>query len=415
MLSLSSLAERAVRSRLAALRRGRVVLRDGGSTTAFGDATAAPLGIVVEDRRFYPAVALGGALGAAEAFAQGWWTTDDLTGVVRLMLRNRDALEGLEEGWARAAGPLRRLANLLRRNTPRGSRRNIRAHYDLGNDFFATFLDDTLTYSCALFERPDASLRDASIAKYERMAALLALEPGDHLLEIGTGWGGFAIHAARRFGCRVTTTTISAEQARLARERAGEAGLADRVTVLERDYRDLEGAYDKLVSIEMIEAVGHEYFDAFFAKCAGLLKPAGRFALQAITIRDDRYEAARREVDFIKRYIFPGGCLPSLAVLRRAASATDLRLERVDEIGPHYAETLRRWRANFRRNREAVSALGFDERFRRIWEFYFGYCEGAFLERAIGDVQLAFAKPAAAALGPVAAPPAPPAAVGVAA
>ncbi|HXY19295.1 MAG TPA: cyclopropane-fatty-acyl-phospholipid synthase family protein, partial [Gemmatimonadales bacterium] len=279
----------------------------------------------------------------------------------------------------------------------------------------ALFLDDTLTYSCALFERPDASLRDASIAKYDRIAALLALGPDDHLVEIGTGWGGFAVHAARRYGCRVTTTTISAEQARLARQRVADLGLADRVTVLERDYRDLDGAYDKLVSIEMVEAVGHEYFGTFFARCAALLKPSGRAAIQAITIPDERYDAARREVDFIKRYVFPGGCLPSLAVLRQAAAATDLRLERVDEIGLHYPETLRRWRGNFTRNRDTVAALGFDERFRRIWEFYFCYCEGAFLERAIGDVQLALAKPAAAPLGPVAAPPAPPAVVGAAA
>jgi cyclopropane-fatty-acyl-phospholipid synthase len=415
MTGFSSLAERALRSRLAALRAGALVLREGGGAATFGDPAAAPLEIVVRDRRFYAAVILGGSLGAAEAYTQGWWTTGDLTGVVRLLLRNRGTLERLDGAWARGAGLLRRLGYRLQRNTPRGSRRNIRAHYDLGNEFFALFLDDTLTYSCGLFERPDASLRDASIAKYDRMAALLDLRPGDHVVEIGTGWGGFAVHAARRFGCRVTTTTISAQQARLARQRVADAGLADRVTVLERDYRDLEGAYDKLVSIEMIEAVGHEYVGPFFAKCSALLKPSGRAAIQAITIPDERYDYARREVDFIKRYIFPGGCLPSLAVLRRAAAATDLRLERVDEIGLHYAETLRRWRADFTRNREAVAALGFDERFRRIWEFYFCYCEGAFLERAIGDVQLAYAKPAAAAPGPVAAPPAPPDAVGVAA
>jgi cyclopropane-fatty-acyl-phospholipid synthase len=415
MTGFSSLAERALRSRLAALREGALVLRDGGRAVTFGDRAAAPLEIVVRDGRFYAAVVLGGSLGAAEAYAQGWWTTDDLTGIVRLLLRNRGVLEQLEGAWARALGPLRRLGYRLQRNSRRGSRRNIRAHYDLGNEFFALFLDDTLTYSCALFERPDASLRDASIAKYDRIAALLDLRPGDHVLEIGTGWGGFAVHAARRSGCRVTTTTISAEQARLARQRVADSGLADRVTVLERDYRDLEGAYDKLVSIEMVEAVGHEYFGTFFARCAALLKPSGRAAIQAITIPDERYDAARREVDFIKRYVFPGGCLPSLAVLRQAAAATDLRLERVDEIGLHYPETLRRWRANFARNRDAVAALGFDERFRRIWEFYFCYCEGAFLERAIGDVQLALAKPAAAALGPVAAPPAPPAPAGAAA
>ncbi len=406
MLLPASLAERALRARLAALQLGRLRLCDGGVAIEFGDPAAAPVEIVVRDRRFYPAVVGGGSLGAGEAFIRGWWTTDDLTGIVRLLLRNRPALEQLDRGWARAAGRLLRIANLLRRNTRRGSRRNIRAHYDLGNEFFALFLDDTLTYSCGLFERPDASLRDASLAKYERVAALAALGPDDHVLEIGTGWGGFAVYAAIRFGCRVTTTTISAEQHRFARERVAAAGLEDRVTVLLQDYRDLTGVYDKLVSIEMIEAVGYEHFGTFFRKCAQLLKPTGRLAVQAITIPDDRYEAARREVDFIKRYIFPGGGLPSPAVLRAAAATTDLRLERADEIGPHYAETLRRWRDNFTRHRGRIAALGFDEPFLRMWEFYFSYCEGAFLERAIGDGQMAFAKPAAGALADVRAVPA---------
>jgi len=401
MLLPASLAERALHTRLAGLRSGRLRLRDGGAAAEFGDPAAPPLEIVVRDRRFYAAAIGGGALGAAEAYIRGWWTTDDLTGVVRLLLRNRAALEHLEGGWARVAGGLRRIANLLRRNTRRGSRRNIRAHYDLGNEFFALFLDDTLTYSCGLFERPGASLRDASLAKHERIAALAALGPEDHVLEIGAGWGAFAVHVARRIGCRVTATTISAEQHRFARERVAAAGLEDRVTVLRQDYRDLAGVYDKLVSIEMIEAVGYEHFGTFFRKCADLLKPTGRLAIQAITIPDERYEAARREVDFIKRYIFPGGGLPSRAVLREAAAATDLRLERADEIGPHYAETLRRWRENFARHRARIAALGFDERFLRMWEFYFSYCEGAFHERAIGDVQLAFAKPAAGALADV--------------
>ena len=376
MSLLTSFAERAVRPRLAMLEQAGVKIR-------------------VRDSRFYPAVALGGHLGAAEAYAEGWWTTDDLTGVIRFFARNRDAIAGLESGWARWLNPLRRLANVIHRNTRRGARNNIRAHYDLGNDFFALFLDETMTYSCGLFERPDASLRDASIAKYDRIAALVGVTRDDHVLEIGTGWGGFAIRAASKYGCRVTTTTISAEQYRLARARVAEAGLSHLVTVLQSDYRDLEGTYDKLVSIEMIEAIGHDQYRQFFTRCAELVKPTGRVAIQAITIADDHYEAARKEVDFIKRYIFPGSCIPSVAVMREAAATTDLRVERADEIGLHYAETLRRWRETFHLNRHRIAALGFDARFQRLWDFYFCYCEGGFRERTIGNVQLSFAKPAA--------------------
>jgi cyclopropane-fatty-acyl-phospholipid synthase len=409
MNPLSSLARQAVTARLGQLRHGRITLREGDAAASWGDPAAAPIELVVRDPRFYAAVAFGGAVGAGEAYAEGWWTTDDLTGTVRLLLRNRAALEGLETGWARLVRPVRRLAHALNANTRRGSRRNIQAHYDLGNDFFRLFLDDTLTYSCGLFERPDASLRDASVAKYARIAALLDLRSTDHLVEIGTGWGGFAIHAASRHGCRVTTTTISEEQFRLATRRVAEAGLADRVTVVRQDYRDLRGTYDKLASIEMIEAVGHEHYGTFFRQCAGLLAPHGRAAIQAITIADERYEAARREVDFIKRHIFPGGCIPSRAVLCQAAAATDLRLVQDDEIGLHYAETLRRWRGNLRSSRDRIAALGFDDRFQRLWEFYFCYCEGGFLEGAIGTAQLLFAKPAANLTAPLPVPALPPA------
>jgi cyclopropane-fatty-acyl-phospholipid synthase len=398
MVPLSSLAERALDHRLAGLRAGRLVLRYGETTRWYGDPTVPPeraAEVRVLDRRAYRAIALGGAVGAGEAYAEGWWTSPDLTAVIRLLVRNRDALDGLERGVAAAIQPLRRAWHALNRNSRRGSRRNISAHYDLGNDFFATFLDETLTYSSAVFERPGATLADASIAKYDRLARLVDLRPGDRLVEIGTGWGGFAIHAARHHGARVTTTTISRAQHALATERVRAAGLADRVTVLLEDYRDLRGTFDKLVSIEMIEAVGHEHFDTFYATAARLLAPHGRAAIQAITIADERYEGARREVDFIKRHIFPGSCIPSRAVLAGAAARTDLRLERADEIGPHYAETLRRWRLAFAARADDLEAMGYDARFRRLWEFYFCYCEGGFLERAIGTAQLAYAKPAA--------------------
>ena len=397
MSLLSSLAERVLRDRLAALRGGTVVLRDAGTESRFGPDAGTAVVVEVRDRRFYPAVILGGAVGAGEAYAEGWWACDDPTALVRLLLRDREALEGLEAGWTLPARVAGRLVHRLRRNTRGGSRRNIRAHYDLSNDFFAHFLDDTLTYSCAVFAHQGQSLRDAQLAKYERICRLAELGPQHHVLEIGTGWGGFALYAAERYRCRVTTTTISREQFALATRRVAEAGLADRVTVLDADYRDLPGRYDRLVSIEMIEAVGHEYFPGFFAKCASLLAPDGRMALQAITIRDDRYDAARREADFIKRHIFPGGTIPSLTALCQAASGTDLRVTRADDLGPHYAETLRRWRDNLRGNWARLLALGFEERLLRLWEFYFCYCEGGFAEGYLGDVQLAFARPGAAA------------------
>lgn len=388
MHPLSSHARRALHGRLARIRRGHLVLQDADGTRAFGDRAASPIEIRMLDARAYRAIAFGGAVGAGESFAEGWWTTSDLTGVVRLLVQNREALDGLERGWARLVQPVRRAAHALNRNSRRGSRRNIGAHYDLGNEFFAAFLDETMTYSSGLFERPDTTLAEASRAKYDRMAALVELQARDHVLEIGTGWGGFAIHAAQRYGCRVTTTTISAEQHAHATRRVAALGLAERVTVLREDYRDLTGTYDKIVSIEMIEAVGHEHFDTFFTQCAARLAPGGRLAIQAITIADERYESARREVDFIKRHIFPGSCIPSRTILGAAAERAGLRVERVDEMGLHYAETVRRWRQRMLAARGQLTSLGFDARFQRLWEFYFCYCEGGFLERAIGTAQL---------------------------
>ncbi|MGE0442771.1 MAG: class I SAM-dependent methyltransferase [Gemmatimonadales bacterium] len=407
MSILSSLARRGTAGRLTRLTHGHLQIREPDRVLSAGNPAAAPLVIDVHDPRFHEAVAFGGSVGAGEAYAQGWWSADDLTGVVRLMLRNRETLDGLETGTASISGLVRRLIHTLNANSRRGARRNIRAHYDLGNDFFRLFLDETLTYSCALFERPDVTLADASLAKYDRIAELLDLQPDDHLLEIGTGWGGFAIRAAGRYGCRVTTTTISREQFALARERVRAAGLADRVTVLGQDYRDLSGRFDKLASIEMIEAIGPGQYRRFFEQGAALLRPGGRAAIQAITIADEHYERASREVDFIKRYIFPGSCLPSRAALAEAASGTGLDLVRADEIGVHYAETLRRWRVNLLANREPILALGFDERFIRLWEFYLCYCEGGFLERAIGTAQLSYGRAGAAVPTPVLVAPVP--------
>jgi cyclopropane-fatty-acyl-phospholipid synthase len=269
----------------------------------------------VHDPRFYRALACGGSIGAGEAYMNGWWSCDDLTALVRICVLNRELLDGMEKGGARLTAPLQKLFHYLRRNTKAGSRSNIAAHYDLGNDFFSLFLDETLMYSCAFFERADSTLQEASVAKNDRICRKLQLSPADHLLEIGTGWGGFALHAARHYGCRVTTTTISRAQHDLAVQRIAAAGLSDRITVLLQDYRDLQGHYDKLVSIEMIEAVGHAFYETFFRCCSNLLTPQGMMLLQAITIADQYYEQAKRSVDFIQRSIFPGSCIPSISVI----------------------------------------------------------------------------------------------------
>jgi cyclopropane-fatty-acyl-phospholipid synthase len=287
-----------------------------------------------------------------------------------------------------------KLAHSLNRNTRKGSRKNIAAHYDLGNDFFHLFLDPTMMYSAAVFDTSEATLEDASQAKLNEICLQLELTPDDHLVEIGTGWGGMAIHAATHYGCRVTTTTISREQYEYARQRVAELGLTDRITVLCEDYRNLTGQFDKLVSVEMIEAVGHQFYGNYFARCSALLKPSGKMVIQAITISDQRYRQARDTVDFIKRFIFPGGCLPSLAVIAdHIARDTDMQIVHLRDITQDYARTLACWRERFTEQLEAVRRMGFDDHFIRMWEFYLCYCEGGFRERIIGTVQLSFAKP----------------------
>jgi cyclopropane-fatty-acyl-phospholipid synthase len=391
------LAARLLRQRLARLEHGRLTLAFEGREDAFGERTercglAATLR--VHDRRFFGEVAWGGSVGAGEAYMLGYWDADDLVAALRILAVNREVMDGLEGGVARLSAPLRAALHWLARNTREGSRRNIAAHYDVGNAFFRLFLDPTMMYSSAVFERADMTLEQAQVARLERICRGLALQPGDRVIEIGTGWGGFALHAASRYGCHVTTTTISAEQYTLAVRRVHEAGLTDLVTVLREDYRDLTGRYDKLVSIEMIEAIGHAQFETFFARCSALLEDDGRMFLQAIVIADRHYEAARDSVDFIKRHIFPGCCIPSVSALSGAmALASDLRLVRLDDIGPHYATTLRLWRENLRRNAGEVRALGYPERFLRMWEFYLAYCEAGFAERVLGDIHAYFEKP----------------------
>ena len=394
---LDSLARRAVLGKLTQLRGGQLVLVDGSDRYRFGAAgeeLAEPIVVHVHDPRFYGDLAFGGSIGAGEAYMQGYWSTSQLVDLVRLLVLNMDVLDSLEDGYARLTAPLRKVVHSIRRNTRSGSRRNIAAHYDLGNEFFRLFLDETMMYSSAIFTRPGMSLHEAQLARLDVICRKLDLRPGEHIVEIGTGWGGFALHAAQRYGCKVTTTTISQEQYRLARERVNQAGLDDRIAVVCTDYRDLRGSYDKLVSIEMIEAIGHQYFDTYFAQCSRLLKPHGAMLLQAITIADQRYESAKRSVDFIQRYIFPGSCLPSVGALSASiARASDMRVFHLEDIGPHYAQTLHEWRRRFLASLPAIRALGYDDNFIRMWEFYFCYCEGGFTERVIGDVQMLLVKP----------------------
>jgi cyclopropane-fatty-acyl-phospholipid synthase len=386
---LGALPRGLVHARLRLLREGCLLLREGSQTVEFGDAReGVAASIEVLDPAFYAEVAFGGSVGAGESYMLGHWRTNDLAAAMRVMLRNRDALDAVDSGLARVTAPLRLAAHWLHRNTRAGSRRNISAHYDLGNDFFRLMLDETLMYSCALFERPDMTLEEASTAKLDAVCRKLALGPGDHVLEIGTGWGGFALHAASRYGCRVTTTTISPNQHEVARERVRAAGLEGRVAVLLEDYRDLKGSFDKLASIEMIEAIGHRQFGEFFRRSAERLGKGGRMLLQSITIAERHYARARDEVDFIKRYIFPGCCIPSVSALASAmAAASDLRIVHLEDIGRHYATTLARWRANCNAHRAQIRAMGFPESFLRMWEFYLCYCEAGFAERALGDVQ----------------------------
>jgi cyclopropane-fatty-acyl-phospholipid synthase len=393
--ALDRVARAVVLDRLRSIRGGGIVLTDGGSREVLGEPDSELRAeIVVREPAFYRSVALRGALGGAEAYMDGRWSSRTLTPLLQILARNRGTLEGLEWGAARLFRPWLRTLHALRRNSRRGSQRNIAAHYDLGNDFFALFLDRTLTYSCGVFERSDASMEDASIAKYDRVCRALELGPDDRVLETGGGWGGFAIHAARRYGCRVTTTTISREQHDLALERIAQAGLTDRVEVLLQDYRDLSGSYDKLVSIEMIEAVGHRQLDAYFRVCSQRLRSNGMMLLEAITVSEGSFARSIRSVDFVKRYIFPGGQLVSVgAICASLARATDLRITHLVDITPHYAETLRRWSEKMRENLQRIRDLGLPDRFLRMWEFYLCYCEAGFRERANGVCQILLEKP----------------------
>ncbi len=394
--------DRALRKRLLArmarLRHGRIVLRDALGTVELGEpahvATDLHVHIEVDSPAFYRAVAANGSVGAGEAYMDAHWRCDDLVALVRLLVRNRALLDDMETGLARIGGIAMKAWHALRRNTRDGSRRNIAAHYDLGNDFFRLFLSPDLMYSSGIWAGDEDTLENASTRKLDRICRKLDLKPGDRVIEIGTGWGGFAVHAARHYGCHVTTTTISKEQHALATQRVADAGLQDRVKLLLQDYRDLTGTYDKLVSIEMIEAIGAQYLDTYFATIGSLLKPDGLALVQAITIEDHRYRQALRSVDFIKRHVFPGSFIPSIAAMTAAKSrASDLALIQLEDFGLSYARTLDAWRRRFHARLADVRAQGYDESFIAMWDFYLAYCEGGFRERSIGVAQLLMAKP----------------------
>lgn len=379
------------------LEDGAVLVKEGKQSWRFGDpACSTPATLIVRSPKFYRRVVTGGGLGAAESYIQGDWDSSDLCHLLQVLGRNSGVLSSVNGTMANLLKPIRSAANWFQRNTKAGSRRNISAHYDLSNDFFALMLDSSMTYSSAVFAKPDMTLAEAQHEKYDRICRKLNLKASDHVLEIGTGWGGMAIHAAKNYGCRVTTTTISKQQHQLAESRIHQAGLQDRITLLQQDYRDLKGSYDKLISIEMIEAVGEKYLPGYFAQCSRLLKADGAMALQAITIPDHRYDAYRRSVDFIQRYIFPGGFLPSIGAIGGAlASSTDFRFVHCEDFGSHYADTLQIWRENFWKAIDKVRQLGFDRRFIRTWEYYLCYCEAGFRERLIGVSQLVLTKPLA--------------------
>lgn len=382
------ISARVARALLRRIGRGTLEIRQGGNVETFGSGMPRA-SLDVRDNRFWGAF-LGGSKKLGLAYADGWWDAADLTTVLRIGALNIHRFE-----WARVAATTagRPINAMTRRDTLR-DRENIASHYDTGNDFFSLFLDESLTYSSALFESPDVDLEAAQVAKIDRLCAKLELGPGDQILEIGTGWGSFALHAAKTYGCHVTTTTISAEQHAHATRAVDRVGLGQNVTVLGEHWRDLDGRYDKVVSVEMIEAVDWRDLAAFFERCSGLLRPDGLMALQAIVITDQRYNRAKRTNDFIRAQIFPGGCLPSVAsILSATSSQTDLGLVDLHDIGPHYATTLQHWRKNLSAASDRAAGLGFDERFLRMWDFYFAYCEAAFLERQISDVQMLFAKP----------------------
>ncbi|MGC3981080.1 MAG: cyclopropane-fatty-acyl-phospholipid synthase family protein [Steroidobacteraceae bacterium] len=394
---LACLGRKLLFAQLKQLEQGELIFIDELGTHRFGkctDSCALSATIHVHHAQLYADAAFGGSVGAGEAYIRGLWQCDDLVALVRIFVINRAVLNGMDSRWSLFTQPFLKLFHFWNRNSKAGSARNIAAHYDIGNELYALMLDETMAYSCGIFRAPHSTLHEASVEKFDAACRKLDLKPTDHLLEIGTGWGGLAIHAAQHYGCKVTTTTISKQQFELAKSRVAAAGLSNRITLLLDDYRDLQGSYDKLVSIEMIEAVGAQYLDTYLQQCSRLLKPDGAMLLQAITIQDQLYTQALKSVDFIQRFIFPGSFIPSVtAISASLTKVTDFKVFNLEDIGPHYATTLRHWRERFMAQLPAVRRLGYSDSFIRLWEYYLCYCEGGFTERQLGTVQMLLTKP----------------------
>ena len=373
---------------------GYISIQEGNKRFSFGKKGNLSTHITVHDPRFYGALAFGGSIGVSEAFMQKFWSVNDLTKLIRIMAINQNAMDQLESLFNVFLKPILKCLHYLNQNSVKGSRINISKHYDLGNDFFSLFLDSTMMYSSAVFKNPQDSLYQGSMHKLEMICQGLELNAQDHVIEIGSGWGGFAIYAAQNYGCKVTTTTISKQQYLFVKQKIKDLKLTHKIKVLLSDYRHLKGQYSKLVSIEMLEAVGYQYYDTYFKVCSHLLKPDGIAFIQTITITDQRYEKAKHSVDFIQRYIFPGSCIPSLTALQNSITeSSDLKIYQVRDIGDHYARTLALWRIAFFKRLSEVKALGFDDVFIRMWHFYLAYCEGGFKEKAISDIHLKLIKP----------------------
>jgi cyclopropane-fatty-acyl-phospholipid synthase len=391
---IDKLAKQTVFRLLRAMQFGQIVIRDGNDLWTFGTDETLVVHITVRDLSFYRQVVFGGSIGAGEAYIDHHWDVDDLAILVRIMVRNMDVLDRMEGGPGWIMQIFRLLGHTVNHNSRKGSKRNILAHYDLGNEMYRAFLDPTMMYSSAIYPKTSSTLEEASYYKLETICRKLDLQSTDRVIEIGTGWGGFAIHAARNYGCHITTTTISDAQFMEAKNRIFAAGLDDRITLLKCDYRDLRGSFTKLVSIEMVEAVGRKYLPTFFKKCGELLAENGIMLLQAITIRDNKYDQYARSVDFIQRHIFPGGHVPSVTkMVKLLTEKTDMVMRSLEDFGLDYARTLRDWRWRFAKAFPALREHGYDERFRRLWEYYLCYCEGGFQERSISVVHLVANRP----------------------
>ena len=391
---LTSIFKSGLQKKFKNLKTGHISVNDGDETFTFGDSSSGEsVSVDIHSQEFYVMTGSGGALGIAEAYVAGYWSSDDVVKLFQIIIRNRDILLSLEKGFAKLVKPINKMIHRGRQNTLKGSKENILAHYDLSNDFYKLWLDPSMTYSCAFFNNDSVTLEEASIEKLDRICRKLDLSEDDSVLEIGTGWGSFSIHAAKNYGCKVTTTTISDAQFDYARSRIKDEGLESKITLINKDYRDLDGKYDKIVSIEMIEAVGYEYIPDYFSKLSSLLNNNGLVALQGITYNDQNFEVYKDSVDFIKKYIFPGSCLISIAqIIDVIKKDTDLAMVDMEDITKHYAVTLNRWRKNFMDVIPKVKEMGYSQAFINMWEFYFLYCEAGFSERNIGDVQMIFAK-----------------------